>query len=88
MESETTIARVHDDIWYSSLHGSSTISGGMLGQYARGIEIEEAQVDLDVAVGRLNAAQLQNARAQPRHARIVGGQPGQFQARSRPSPRR
>ena len=74
------MARVQDDIWYRKLNGSSTISGGMLGQYSRGIQIEQAEVDLDVAVGGLNAAERENAFAQ-RGARRGSstGNAGQFQ---------
>ena len=79
MASETTMARVHDDIWYSNLprqqHDLRRNARAVLPR----IEIEQAEVDLDVAVGRLNAAQLQNALAQARHARIVDRQAGQLQ---------
>ncbi len=46
MESETTMARVHDDIWYSSFQGSSTTSGGMLGQYRRGYRSKRLRLTL------------------------------------------
>src|SRR5438552_4184547 len=36
IESATTMARVHEDIWYRKLKGSRTISGGTLGQKRRG----------------------------------------------------
>src|ERR1017187_3961765 len=36
MESDTTMARVQANIWYRKSKGSSTTSGGMLGQYWRG----------------------------------------------------
>ena len=43
------------------------------------IEIEEAEVDLDVAVGRLYAAERQNALAQQLHALAIHGHARQFQ---------
>ena len=43
------------------------------------VEVEEAEVDLDVAVGRLDAAQFQDAGAQARHAGVVDGDARQFQ---------
>ncbi len=42
-------------------------------------KIEQAEIDLDVAVGRLNAAQRQDAFARPRQAQIVIVQPGELQ---------
>ena len=42
-------------------------------------KIEQAEVDLDVAVGGLNSAQRQDALARPRQAQIVVVQPGQLQ---------
>ena len=45
------------------------------------IEIEEAEVDLDVAVGRLDAAEFQDAVAQARHARVVHRDAASFKAK-------
>ncbi len=50
------MARVHDDISYMKLPGSSTISGGMRRRMIARKKIEQAEIDLDVAVGRLDAA--------------------------------
>ena len=43
------------------------------------VKIEQAEVDLDVAVGRLDSAARQNAFPRPREARIVCAQPRQLQ---------
>ncbi len=58
---------------------SSTISGGMDGRMIARKQIEQAQVDLDVAVGRLDAAQRQDAFARPRQPQIVIIEAGQLQ---------
>ncbi len=58
---------------------SSIISGGMDGRMIARKEIEQAEIDLDVAIGRLNAAQRQDAFARSRQARIVVVEPGQLQ---------
>ena len=42
------------------------------------IEAEQTQVDLDVAVGRLQPAHRQNALPRTNQPRIVNGQPGQL----------
>src|SRR5208283_3449407 len=46
MESETTMARVQADIWYRKSNGSSTTSGGMLGQYCRGYRSNRLRLTL------------------------------------------
>ena len=51
--------------------GSRIISGGTEGQCSRGIEPEQAQVDLDVAVGRLDAAEREDALARPGQFRVI-----------------
>ena len=42
------------------------------------VKVEEAEVDLHVAVGRLYAAQGQNAPAEKLHALAVDGHTGEF----------
>ncbi len=42
-------------------------------------QIEQAEIDFDVAVSGLNAAQRQDAFARPRQAQIVIVEPGEFQ---------
>ena len=59
------------------LPGRNITSGGMEGQYFARIHVEQAEIDLDVAVGRLNAAELQNA--------LHGHAPGTGRPRARPA---
>ncbi len=53
------------------------------GAAVAGIQIEQAEVDLDVAVGRLQAAQRQDALAGASQARIVHIQTGELQRKIR-----
>src|SRR5471030_809156 len=46
MASDTAMARVHADIWYRKSNGSSTTSGGMLGQYCRGYKSNRLRLTL------------------------------------------
>src|SRR6185437_10924508 len=41
-----TMVRVHDDIWYIRLNGSSAISGGIAGQNSRGYKSKRLRLTL------------------------------------------
>ena len=65
------------------IEGQQDYFGRDAGAILARIKVEEAEIDLDVAVGRLNAAHVEDAVAQAQHAVVGDGNAGQLESEIR-----